>query len=247
MPEKILTQEDIADYFWPRALDGQSRADLAFHAVRWTHLLTQVDALVSELSGEGRVRILDIGVSLQTELLRHNYPGCVDSLDIVDSDPDPGQGQTAEVFDLNNLYCEERWPALEAHDVIVMCEVIEHLYTPSVKVLSGIATWIRPGGYLFLQTPNAVSLHKRVKALMGRHPYMDLSDGTREAPPHFREYTMGELLSAGRASGLEIAGYEAHNYFTGSKPATRMYNLLCERLPPSFRAGLSVTYRRPAV
>lgn len=245
VPDKILTASEIADYFWNHELVGQDRADMAFHTVRWAHLLTRVDALVNQSPAEPRVRILDIGVSLQTQLLRHNYPGCVDTLDIVEKDVEPGEGVEHHVFDLNDLYYEDRWPALERYDVVVMCEVIEHLYTPSVKVLAGIASWMKPGGYLFLQTPNAVALHKRVKALAGRQPYMDLSAGTREAPPHFREYTMKELVSTGRAVGLEPVREEARNYFTGSKPGGAMYNRLCERLPPGFRAGLAVTYRRP--
>jgi hypothetical protein len=244
VPEKILNVGDIADYFWPRAMAGQDRADMAFHTVRWAYLLAQVDQLVNQRSPDGKVRILDIGVSLQTRLLRHNYPGCVDTLDIVDSDPNPGDGQQSQIFDLNDLYYEERRPALGPFDVIVMCEVIEHLYTPSITVLGSIAQWLAPGGYLFIQTPNAVALHKRVKALAGRHPYMDLSDGTRDAPPHFREYTMGELISAGRSAGLDVVHHEAHNYFTGRKTGTGLYNALCERLPPSFRAGLSITYQR---
>jgi hypothetical protein len=245
-PTKILTVGDIADYFFPLSLSGQDRADLAFHAVRWAHLLSRVDALVRECPDERGVRVLDVGVSLQTQLLRHNYPGCVDTLDIVDSGIEPGTGQKHTVFDLNDLYYRERWPVLEGYDVVVMCEVIEHLYTPSVMVLAGVATWMKPGGHLFVQTPNAVALHKRVKAAFGRHPYMDLSAGTRLAPPHFREYTIRELISAGQAGGLEVVRYEARNYFTGSKPGTRLYNRLCEQLPPSFRAGIAVTYRRPA-
>jgi 2-polyprenyl-3-methyl-5-hydroxy-6-metoxy-1,4-benzoquinol methylase len=148
-------------------------------------------------------------------------------------------------MDLNDLYYEDRWPRLGPYDVIVMCEVIEHLYTPVVKVLAGLKSWMEPGGYLFLQTPNAVALHKRLTLLAGRHPYMDLSDGTRTSPPHFRESTIGELISAGRAVGLEVVDHEARNYFTGSKRGTKLYNRVCEALPPSLRAGLSITYRRP--
>ncbi len=241
MPEPALTVADIADYFFPRALAGQDRADMAFHTVRWAHLLSRVDSLVSRLPADHRPRILDIGVSLQTRLLRHNYPGCVETLDIEEDEAEP----TDHVFDLNDLYFEDRWPRLGPYDVIVMCEVIEHLYTPAVKVLAGLMSWLEPGGYLFVQTPNAVALHKRLKALAGRHPYMDLSEGTRMKPPHFREYTGAELISAGRAAGLEVVDHEARNYFTGSKRGTKLYNQVCEALPPSLRAGLSITYRRP--
>jgi 2-polyprenyl-3-methyl-5-hydroxy-6-metoxy-1,4-benzoquinol methylase len=243
-PAKVLTEADIADYFWRRELGGQNRSDLAFHSLRWAHLLGHVDGLVGRL-GPGRGgRILDIGVSLQTELLKHNYPGRVDTLDIDDDDVARAEGESHHLLDLNDLYYEERRPALGPYDVIVMCEVIEHLYTPSVNVLAGVASWLAPGGYLFIQTPNAVALHKRLKALAGYNPYMDLSAGTRTSPPHFREYTKAELISAGHNAGLEVLNVDARNYFTGRRPGTQAYNWLCERLPPTLRAGLSVTYRR---
>ena len=73
---------------------------------------------------------------------------------------------------------------------------------------------------------------------------MDLSEGTRTSPPHFREYTRAELIAAGEQAGLRVQQVEARNYFTGSRPGTQLYNLVCERLPATFRAGLSVTYRR---
>lgn len=244
-PAKVLSEADIADYFWRRELGGQNRSDLAFHSVRWAHLLTHVDRLVAQLGADRSPRILDIGVSLQTELLKHNYPGRVDTLDIDDDDVHRGEGESHHLLDLNELYYEERRPPLGPYDLVVMCEVIEHLYTPSVRVLSGVASWLAPGGFLFVQTPNAVALHKRVDALAGRNPYMDLSEGTRTSPPHFREYTRAELIGAGRAAGLDVIEVEARNYFSGSRRGTQLYNLVCERLPPTFRAGLSVTYRRP--
>jgi 2-polyprenyl-3-methyl-5-hydroxy-6-metoxy-1,4-benzoquinol methylase len=127
-----------------------------------------------------------------------------------------------------------------------MCEVIEHLYTDPDRVLAGVGSWLKPGGQLFVQTPNAVALHKRVELLTGRNPYMQLVGGTRTSPPHFHEYTIDELANAGRAAGLEVAGTDARNYFTGSRRGTDLYNRICERLSPSLRAGLSITYRRPA-
>jgi 2-polyprenyl-3-methyl-5-hydroxy-6-metoxy-1,4-benzoquinol methylase len=244
-PAKVLTEHDIADYFWKRELGGQNRSDLAFHSVRWAHLLAHVDGLAGRLGSEHSPRILDIGVSLQTELLKHNYPGHVDTLDIDDDDVERGEGESHHLLDLNDLYYEDRWPPLGPYDLIVMCEVIEHLYTPSVRVLAGVASWLAPGGFLFVQTPNAVALRKRIEAVAGRNPYMDLSEGTRTSPPHFREYTKSELIAAGREAGLEVVDVDARNYFSGSRRGAVLYNRVCERLPPTFRAGLSVTYRRP--
>ena len=244
--KKVVTLDDIADYFWARPLVGQHRSDMGFHSVRWAHLLSHVDELVSRAPDSSELRVLDIGVSLQTDLLKHNYPGCVDTLDIDDSDTVPTGAEQAHLLDLNDLFHEDRRPDFGPYDVIVMCEVIEHLYTDPDRVLAGVGGWLKPGGHLFVQTPNAVALHKRLELLMGRNPYMQLVGGTRTSPPHFHEYTIDELAVAGQAAGLEVVGTDARNYFNSSRRAAALYNRVCESLSPSMRAGLSITYRRPA-
>ena len=82
-PRHYESEDEILDYFWPRALDGYDRSDLAFHIHRWAYLLSEVDRLVTAVAGKTDARILDIGPSLQTDLLRANYPAVpVDTLDV---------------------------------------------------------------------------------------------------------------------------------------------------------------------
>jgi Methyltransferase domain len=245
----VLSEDDIADYFWTRSLGGQDRADYSFHRRRWAFLLTQVERLVElrrGVAGEESLRILDIGVSLQTDLLRHNYPDIpVDTLDIVESVKDLRPGERHVTFDLNDLYGgTENWPQIGPYDVIVMAEVIEHLYTAGRIALSFLAEIMRPGAFVFLQTPNAVALHKRLRMLSGRNPYMSL-DGDRLAPGHFHEYTVTELSETALQAGLEVFEISLHNYFTASRPLAAIYNRVCGKLPGTFRAGISMTLRKP--
>ena len=111
-----------------------------------------------------------------------------------------------------------------------MAEVIEHLYTAAQIALSFLAQIMRPGAFAFLQTPNAVALHKRLQMLSGRNPYMSL-DEDRLAPGHFREYTVAELSDTARQAGLEVFEVAMHNYFTGNRPLAAIYNRVCEKLP----------------
>ena len=243
---KVLTEGDLADYVWPLRLSGQDRADLAFHGPRWVNLLRHVDALVEAArAGGGELRILDIGPSLQTDVLRHNYPDLpVDTLDLKADGRAPRAQDVHVQYDLNDLYHRERWPRIGPYDVIVMCEVIEHLYTGVETVLGGIASIMKPGGALFLQTPNAAALHKRIQLAAGRNPYMAL-DEDRLQPPHFHEFTPKELAAAAERAGLRVTDVEMHNDFTRNSLLSDVYNRVCAMLPGSFRAGISMTLTKP--
>jgi SAM-dependent methyltransferase len=49
-------------------------------------------------------------------------------------------------------------------DVVTMIELIEHVTTPDA-FLASAARWLRPGGLLYLTTPNANSLNRRILGL----------------------------------------------------------------------------------
>jgi hypothetical protein len=244
---RVLTERDLADFVWPLRLGGKDRADLAFHSRRWVILLKHVDALVEAARARGGpLRILDIGPSLQTDVLRHNYPDIpVDTLNLSDDGRTPRPQDVHFQYDLNDLYDSERWPRIGPYDVIVMCEVIEHLYTGASTVFAGLASIVKPNGSLFLQTPNAAALHKRIQLAAGRNPYMSLEE-ERTDPPHFHEFTVGELAEAARHGGWHVAGVETHNGFSRHTLLSDVYNRVCSVLPGALRAGISTTLTMPA-
>lgn len=243
---KILRPDEVTRYLAARGVVGYTYVE--FHYRRWAHLLQTVDDLVERRAGDAgaeELRILDIGESLHTELLRANHEAIpVDTLDIVDGGFERRPIDQHHQFDLNDFYFEDRHPRIGPYDVIVMAEVIEHLYTSAPVVMRGIGRLLRPGGYVFVQTPNAVALHKRIQMLVGRNPYMDI-DRPRDDPPHFREYTIAELIEAGDAAGLQTLKVDAHNYFTRGTRLSQLYNALAERLPKTLRAGVSIVYAKP--
>jgi 2-polyprenyl-3-methyl-5-hydroxy-6-metoxy-1,4-benzoquinol methylase len=58
---------------------------------------------------------------------------------------------------------DERFPA-QGFDVVTMIEVLERVPEPR-HLLDGAARWLRPGGLLYLTTPNAGSLNRRLLGL----------------------------------------------------------------------------------
>jgi 2-polyprenyl-3-methyl-5-hydroxy-6-metoxy-1,4-benzoquinol methylase len=90
-------------------------------------------------------------------------------------------------------------PALDAlpsdYDMILFVEVLEHLLVNPLLLFREIRLHLRPGGRLFLTTPNVARLGNRYRLLLGRsiqergrYPY----DGTG-VYGHVVEYTRAEL------------------------------------------------------
>jgi hypothetical protein len=237
----------VEEFCLSGGLEADHHPYVKVHAERWSFLLRAVDRLVAsarERRGSSSLRILDIGEHMQTELLRANHPDVpVDTLDLRDVAGRRRPGDEHHRFDLNDFYYENRRPAIGPYDVIVMAEVIEHLHTAGATVLRGLAGLLRTEGYLFVQTPNAVALHKRVYMLVGRNPYRMELERPRDDPPHFHEYTLRELISAGEAAGLRVVEAEYRNYFSGGTVGSRLYNRIANVLPRSLRTGISVSYQ----
>jgi len=201
-------------------------------------------------------RVLDIGVSDLTTLLREQLDVPVDTLGF-GPDADNATGGRNYRFDLNDSVDESRWRRdLPPYDLIVFCEVIEHLYTSPAHVLPFLRSLLAPRGTLLLQTPNAAALGKRIRLLMGHHPY-DRIHPDRATPLHFREYTRAELVDYVQGAGLELVDAEMTAYFdfrfrSGAnlkeRPAAlgAAQNVVYRYLPGSLRAGVMVLARRPA-
>jgi SAM-dependent methyltransferase len=153
----------------------------------------------------------------------------------------PRDGEVHRELDLNDAVNEG---GDGRYDVVVMAEVIEHLLLPAGLVFRSLAGWLRPGGVLVVQTPNAVALHKRLRMLVGISPFEPIRQ-SRDNPGHFHEFTLPELDDAARTAGLEPAGAITANYFGAPTAPGRAYASLGKVLPRALRHGITAWYRRP--
>lgn len=218
------------------------RAYLSEHARRYAVLLELV-ARIARGVDDG-VRILDVGPAYQTEALRELLrDATVDTLGFADDRFAPRDGERHFEFDLNDAQHQECWPELPSYDVIVMGEVLEHLHTSPVLVLRFLATGLRPGGHLLLQTPNAAALPNRLRLLVGRNPFEQIRETPRN-PGHFREYTVDELLTVARAAGLEPVWWRTANYFERGSLQNRVANGVGRLLPARLRSGITIVLRK---
>lgn len=215
-----------------------------FHKKRfeWTSCL--IAELAKKLANSGKPvqRILDIGPSYQTMLLERILPGAqIDTLGFFDRRY-ALRGHTVHIpFDLNDAFERDKWPnhAEGKYDIIVMLEVIEHLYTSPRIIFTYLKEIMRLDGLLVIQTPNAVSLDKRFEMLKGRNPY-ELIRETRTNPGHFREYTKNEMRRLAEAAGLEVVETYMLNYFNNGGLLSRISSVL----PGSFREGMTLVIRK---
>jgi len=222
------------------ALRSEWGTYLSYHTRRYELLLRLVLRL---LAGNDAPRILNVGPMFETALLRDRVPAAtVDTMGFASPLFPPGPDERHIELDLNGAGDSAAPDGDGSYDAIVMAEVIEHLHTAPAIVLRYLAGWLRPGGSLVLQTPNAVALHKRLRMLAGRNPIEPIRESS-DNPGHFHEYTLGELQAAVEGAGLVVEGWDAANYF-GTTPAARAYAAAGRLLPASLRHGITIWLRR---
>lgn len=73
------------------------------------------------------------------------------------------------------------------YDVVVMTEVLEHLYFPK-PVIDKVKASLVPGGMFIGSVPNAFSLRNRLRYMLGRKRHTPLED-----PTHINHFTYSEL------------------------------------------------------
>jgi trans-aconitate methyltransferase len=219
--------------------DPESCSYLRAHRLRYGILLDLVGAIVTQ--GRGKTRILDVGPSYESEMMRRLWPDAqIDSLGFEDARlMSPRAGERHIEFDLANTVDETDWPAAGPYDLIVLAEVVEHLYTSPAQTLRMIASLLRPGGKVIIQTPNAAAMSRRFWLLMGRNPFEPIRDDLHQAG-HFREYTAAELRHLCEQAHLRVLRVEMQNYFLTGSRKNRLLVKLGPAIPPTLRQGITL-------
>jgi SAM-dependent methyltransferase len=102
---------------------------------------------------------------------------------------------------------KDRYPYPDGHfDLVLACEILEHMSRDPMFLLLECARVLCEGGALVVTTPNVVSNTSVARTLTAvqnpqiysLYPWVDTES------PHVREYTPGELRDAITAAGLQI-------------------------------------------
>jgi SAM-dependent methyltransferase len=179
-----------------------------------------LNAMAILLEGQPAPRVLDFGISVFLWFYRRVFPG----LELVTSDRPVGPAQqaffefgsrnagavahvTADLADPGFLSDAVR-AAFGTFDLILLTEVIEHLPAHPVRVLRPLLELLRPGGRLYLTTPNCFSRHhlERIAGRINPQPVFPF-DGNGDGAHHYREMAMPELLEFVAEAGGRPAGF----------------------------------------
>ena len=242
MSGQILPRFTLAEVLADLPDNTQIAAYIDFHKYRYLLILNLIAKLIEEEKLESSGHILDVGPAYQTHLIRKSFPAfSVHSLGI----EHPLNIRKEQEFHLNqdlNFGIETPEPHKSTIDLMIFAEVLEHLYTPPTQVLKYLCGFIKPGGIMILQTPNAVALDRRLKMLMGKNPY-NLIAAHRQN--HFREYTLSELHHFAKECGMEPFFQLRQNYFNPDKTfSQRLYRRLNNFMPGSLRDGITLMLKR---
>ena len=238
--ERVLT-ERVERIVEKETLRREELDYLSFHKERIAFNVEIVSEMLERVESSCP-KLLDVGPHIQTSVLSEcagehvtiNTLGWKNERLVSDSD-----FERHFEFDLNNAVDETLWPEIEAHDIVIMAEVIEHLHTAPSIILDFLREHVERGGYLVIQTPNAVDATKRLQMLFGRHPYDQIRENASN-PGHFREYTKDELREYVEEVGLEVQDAWYCDYW----PQSGVRRLL-ELAVPSLRRGITLITRRP--
>ncbi len=193
------TREDVLAFFERFPLDLEARSYLRLHARRYLRALDVAGRWVARAPrapGE-RPLVCDVGPHFLTRLFAETLGARVNTVGSrFGLEPrHPAEGEHL-MLDLNDLHDVTGWRGFFRHDVVYMGEILEHLHAALRMVLGAASRWVKYGGYLVVQTPNAVALPRRWALLRGRHPYEEIREGPN--PGHIREHTGDEIMVAAR-------------------------------------------------
>ena len=123
---------------------------------------------------------------------------------------DDGSGRVTHEMPFDHFNLEEsRFPYDDAtFDVVLFCEIIEHLMMDPVHTLREIRRVLKPGGLLVVTTPNVARMWNVLAMADGLSIY-DPYSGFGPYGRHNREYSLHELVQLCR-----FCGFETDNAFT---------------------------------
>ncbi len=115
---------------------------------------------------------------------------------------------------------QDTWPLRhESLDLVIACEIVEHLAMDPMALFAGANRVLKPGGFFFVSTPNSASIQNILK--LGRLMPAGLAQSFRRPisiariyERHNREYTPFTIGEMFMASGFKVEFMGTNSSFT---------------------------------
>lgn len=139
----------------------------------------------------------------------------------------------------------------DAFDVVVFCEILEHITFNPVRFWRRVYDLLRPGGTVYLSTPNSLRLANTLKTayrLAGRRGVgipLDEIFGHVTYGHHWKEYSAGEIVEYFRRLSPDFQpGIRFVDYGLGGSPLSRPLARIAGVIP-GFRPHIEAVVRLP--
>ncbi len=176
------TWESVAHRHPTEAAHAYVRA----HWPRYRHVLSSLPPWASQ------AKVLEIGASIVASALR--LAGAEVSVAYHELEPEWNarfREEGIQALAVELLRDALPWPK-ESFDLILCDQVLEHLPLDGAFLVRQMLWLLKPGGMLYLSTPNFAAWEKRKRLLLGGNP-QDTLDPSRIYYAHHREPVMAEL------------------------------------------------------
>jgi len=138
-------------------------------------------------------------------------------------------------------------------DVVVLLEFVEHVPMPLHEVLEKVKRWIKPGGYLFITTPNLYRLRNVVRLALGLRVFdFFFVPEENKSIGHPFEYFSEHLRFHLERAGFEVQSIDLkqlHGFQSGATLLTKLGRLAATPLfsNPKWRDSLVAVAKKPLV
>jgi SAM-dependent methyltransferase len=219
MPDLTLAREYLSG-FESEAMTDEERANRRLYLEE--HLRRFVTTL--DLVPDGTGRLLEIGAApyFETLLLRRfrRYEiALTNGVGNAERENEvrllSGEREERFTFERFNIESDPLPYPPESFDVVLCCEVIEHMTNDPFRGLAALNQALRPGGVFILTTPNAARFSNALAGLSGEPIYYGYS-ALGPYGRHNREYTPTEMRRL-----LEHAGFRVDREFTADMSSPR--------------------------
>jgi SAM-dependent methyltransferase len=226
-------------------------ADLEYYVYHKKRFLEMMNALAFMERDLGvPLNIMEIGSIFTTKIIRDLFPNAnISALDALDIN-EIGYEDVYILSDIVSEYYKidlvrDEIADIEVNknnkfDVVLLCEVVEHLLLNPIKLFKFIFRQMNSGGYLYITTPNALKKENVELFERRRMPFPVYPENYSYKDAfmfHVREYGMAELLGYIRSAGGVVRGF----YFSDcwDDPA------YAANLAPHERGNLVVLAQKP--